>query len=163
MTQRLTRGDTRAALAVVPVGRDRRIRLHTSAAALHARVEVLGYYAYDGIAGLHPEAPVRVASTRSSIGRRAAGPLLPGESVDVPLAERDDVPARPVAALLTATASRPESRGRLRIGDVAVVRLPRARVRANGTLGALRSNGTVRMSASSRMHATLDLAGWFAR
>lgn len=120
----LAAGEVRAALAVVPVGPDGRIRISTATGSTDVVADLAGWYDAGGIAGADDPgatahtvvAPTRVLDTRDGTGQGADGgdgtpsPLGPGGTASIPIAGAGPgrpCPAGTVAAWVTVTAIHP--------------------------------------------------------
>ena len=144
-------GATRAGLAVVPVGADGTICLFTYAGA-HLVVDVAGWF--DAGSPLQAVTPTRLADTRASGGRLAAGGVL-----------AVDTPAGGGTVVVTATAVDPAGAGYLTVypcgsppPTASALNYEAAQVVANLAVVATGSGGQVCVTSYAAADVVVDLA-----
>lgn len=101
----LVAGETRANLATVAVGADRKVVLYNNTGSVHLLADLTGYYAADATGRFSAANPNRVMDTRIHVEFRPPGPFGPDTTETLDLSGRVPASATAVTLTLTGTAA----------------------------------------------------------
>ena len=175
------RGRTTPNLVVVGVGDDSRVSLRNEAGRTHLLADLAGWYvASDLGAAFHPVDPVRLVDTREVTpppphpgGTPGSPPrrLGPGQTLELLVAGRGQVPAMAGAVVLNVTAINPTASSDVRVypkgaggvPDVSNLNVVRGQTVPNAVVVQVGRDGSVVLrNNSGEVSLVVDLAGWFA-
>jgi hypothetical protein len=170
----LSRGQTIANLAIVPIGANGAIRLANAVGSVHVIVDVVGWFEPRNGSLFHPMAPTRVLDTRNGTGGSNT-PLGPGATLDLAVAGAAgidvsadatglvanvtvaDATAESFVAVFPGGTARPVPFSNLNFGRNQVI--PNLT-----TVGMDRTNGTVSLyNHLGETEVIVDAVGWYAR
>ncbi|MBB4910933.1 RCC1 domain-containing protein [Actinophytocola algeriensis] len=101
----LVTGETRANLATVAVGADRKVVLYNNTGSVHLLADLTGYYAADAPGRFSAASPNRVMDTRTQVEFRPPGPFGPDTVETLDLSGKVPASATAVTFTLTGTAA----------------------------------------------------------
>ena len=95
-------------MAIVRLGADGGIDLYNNAGSVHLVGDIVGWFSPSSVNGMRPLVPARLLDTRDGTGGRI-GPLGHGETLDLQVTGRGEVPADAVAVAMNVTVTEPTS------------------------------------------------------
>lgn len=158
-------------LVTVPIGPTGAVRFANAVGSTYLLADVQGYYSATGDHGFVPLAPTRVADTRTGLG--LSGPVTPGTQHQLQVTGVAGVAADARAAVLNVTGVRPDQRTFVQafpyvaggtVPTVSTLNLVPGRDEANLAVLTLGPTGAVGLyTPNARLHAVVDVAGYFRR